>query len=73
MHYGPVMPYSDIDLNQHRLSLWHVAWWYQAKLWVKNSLFAKTKMKKSFLFIILLGGTKLVPNTRSIAYPQYGH
>ena len=35
---GRVMPYGTIDLNQHRLRYWLVAWWHQAITWTSVDL-----------------------------------
>ena len=32
-HCGMVMPYGDIELGQHWLRAWFVAWWHQAITW----------------------------------------
>ena len=32
-HCGLVMPYGEINLGQHRLRLWLVAWQHQAIIW----------------------------------------
>ena len=32
-HCGLVTPYGNINLCQHRLRLWLVAWWHQAITW----------------------------------------
>ena len=37
-HSGLVMPYSDINLGQHRLQKWLVAWWHQAITWTNVDL-----------------------------------
>ena len=37
-HYGLVMSYNDIDLGQHWLWWWLVAWWHQAITWTNDDL-----------------------------------
>ena len=37
-HCGPAMPYGNIDLGQHWLRKWHIAWQHPAITWVKVDL-----------------------------------
>ena len=51
-HFGPVMTYYDIDLGQHWLRYWLVAWWHQA--------LAKTNVDLSWLVLWNLSKTNFV-------------
>ena len=39
-HHSLVMPYSEIELNQHWLRYWLVAWWHQAITWTNVDLWS---------------------------------
>ena len=41
-HCGLVMPYGDMDLGQHWLRQWLVAWWHQAITWTNVDLSSVT-------------------------------
>ena len=52
IHCGLMMPCGDIDLGQHRLRQWLVAWWHQAITWI-NGFQSSVRSSDNHVRIIL--------------------
>ena len=51
-HFGLVTLYGDIELGQHWLRLWLVAWWHQAITWTNADLSSMISDENHFWAIL---------------------